>query len=82
MGSLFTLVFHHVEPYLQNQIFGVRDAAREAMKAWKLVERRVKEERKEKERVLNSENSELLDQSDEPRIRNMIDETGKYLVKK
>lgn len=43
VGSVFSIVLFHVEPYLENKVFGVRDAAREAIRTWKNVEKRVQE---------------------------------------
>ena len=41
IGSLFSMVLFHIECYLEDKIFGVRDAARGAIKSWKRVEKRI-----------------------------------------
>ena len=44
VGSIHEMVLFHIHPYLEDTVFGVRDAARLAVRSWKLVEHRVQKD--------------------------------------
>ena len=82
VGGLWEGVEGKVEGYLGDKVFAVRDEARKVMKVWNRVKGRVIKEKEEKEQVREEDEEQEVRLSGGFKVKQMIDQTGKYLAKK